>query len=124
MVISVRKYYMDNIRWMTVLLVVLYHVIYMYNGIVTHGVAGPFREKQYQDGLLYLIMSLSGTGVLWFIQLLWLFSMLLVLIRKLEKEKLYARTEKSAIGIPYSRISFLRIGHRKPAVIRWKKEKQ
>ena len=25
-----RKYYLDNIRWMTVILVVVYHVIYMY----------------------------------------------------------------------------------------------
>ncbi len=27
-----RKYYLDNIRWVTVVLVVIYHVIYMYNG--------------------------------------------------------------------------------------------
>ncbi len=169
-----RKHYLDNIRWMTVLLVVLYHVIYMYNGIVTDGVVGPFRESQVQDGLLYLlypwfmlilflvagmcsrcylenhtvrefvrtrtrkllvpstigifvagwiqgyfsmtisdafstlpdtvpaallylIMALSGTGVLWFIQLLWLFSMLLALVRKLERGKLYALTEKTGI---------------------------
>ena len=26
-----RKYYIDNIRWITVVLVVLYHVFYMYN---------------------------------------------------------------------------------------------
>ena len=26
-----RKHYLDNIRWMTVILVVVYHVIYMYN---------------------------------------------------------------------------------------------
>lgn len=169
-----RKYYLDNIRWMTIVSVVLYHVIYMYNGVVTEGVIGPFRENQYQDGLLYLlypwfmlilflvagmcsryylenhtvrefvktrtrkllvpstigifavgwiqgyfsmaisdafatipdtipavalylIMSLSGTGVLWFIQLLWLFSMLLALVRKAEKGKLYALTEKTGI---------------------------
>lgn len=44
-----RKYYVDNIRWITVLLVVLYHVIYMYNGVATAGVIGPFYEVQYQD---------------------------------------------------------------------------
>ena len=38
---------------------------------------------------LYLIMALSGTGVLWFIQLLWMFSLLLAIIRKFEKGKLY-----------------------------------
>ena len=28
-----RKLYLDNIRWMTVVLVVIYHVVYMYNDI-------------------------------------------------------------------------------------------
>ncbi|MBO7676544.1 MAG: acyltransferase, partial [Erysipelotrichaceae bacterium] len=35
----------------------------------------------------YLIMALSGSGVLWFVQLLWLFSMMLVLIRRFEKDR-------------------------------------
>lgn len=160
-----RKYYLDNIRWITVVLVVIYHVIYIYNGI-TVGVIGPFAKVQYQDGVqyilypwfmmllfivagicsryylekhtvkefarartrkllvpstigllafgwlqgyfnmaisdvfstipetmpkvaLYLIMVLSGTGVLWFIQMLWIFSLLLALVRKAEKGKLY-----------------------------------
>lgn len=178
-----RKYYVDNIRWATVLLVVLYHVVYMYNGVATAGVTGPFHEVQYQDALqyllypwfmvilfvvsgmsaryylenrpikefiavrtrkllvpstiglfafqwiqgwfnmaisnafetlpaempgpvLYLIMAVSGTGVLWFIQMLWLFSLGLALIRKLEKGKLYrlcGRTKPAvllALGIP------------------------
>ena len=29
---SARKLYLDNIRWMTVVLVVIYHVVYMFNG--------------------------------------------------------------------------------------------
>ncbi|MBR1930026.1 MAG: acyltransferase [Lachnospiraceae bacterium] len=167
-----RKYYLDNIRWMTVILVVVYHVIYMFNCIITDGVIGPFYERQYQDvmqyilypwfmillfivagmcsryylethtviefvrtrtrkllvpstiGLLvfgwiqgyfnmaisdafrhmpdtmppflmYLIMAVSGTGVLWFIQLLWFFSMILAVIRRFEKGKLYECTAKS-----------------------------
>lgn len=161
-----RKHFLDNIRWITVVLVVIYHVIYMYNGIASAGVIGPFYEKQYQDGVqyllypwfmlllfivsgicsryyldqhgikefirsrtrkllvpstvgllvmgwiqgyfnmaisnafesmtdavpgfaIYLIMVLSGTGVLWFIQMLWVFSMLLAVIRKMEKGRLY-----------------------------------
>ena len=36
----------------------------------------------------YFIMVLSGTGVLWFIQLLWIYSLILVLIRKIEKDRL------------------------------------
>ena len=160
-----RKHYLDNIRWFTVVLVVFYHVFYMYNG---EGVAGGLGkitdlEVQYYDlylnfvypwlmpilfivsgstsrlylekhsdkefirsrttkllvpstiGLFvfqfiqgyismslsnaldqmagapwfikYLIMVLSGQGVLWFAQMLWLFSMMLVGIRKLEKDK-------------------------------------
>lgn len=169
-----RKYYLDNIRWITIILVVIYHVIYMFNGIATAGVIGPFYEKQYQDGIqyilypwfmvllfilagmcsryylevhtikdfvrsrtrkllvpstigllvigwiqgyinmtisnafdvmpdtipgfvMYFVMVLSGTGVLWFIQMLWLFSMLLALIRKYEKGRLYALGGKANI---------------------------
>ena len=173
-----RKHYVDNIRWMTVVLVVLYHVIYMYNSVLTASVIGPFREVQYQDALqyvlypwfmvilfvvsgmssryyleqhtireflasrtrkllvpstiglfvfqwmlgylnmamggafeqmasgvpkvfLYVIMAVSGTGVLWYIQMLWIFSLGLALIRKFEIGKLYwyyydyGRTEDS-----------------------------
>lgn len=172
-----RRYYLDNIRWVTIVSVVVYHVIYMYNSIAAAGVIGPFYEKQYQDGLqyilypwfmillfivagmcsryylekhsvkefiasrtrkllvpstiglliigwvqgyvsmaisnafetipevvpsfvLYFIMVLSGTGVLWFIQMLWLFSMLLAVIKKIEKDKLYQLTGRiNIIGL-------------------------
>lgn len=178
-----RKHDVDNIRWITVLLVVLYHVIYMYNGIVTSGVVGPFREVQYQDAflyvlypwfmvilfiisgmssrfyfekhtirefvaartrkllvpstiglfvfqwiqgyfnmvisgffdhmepgmpkiVLYLIMAVSGTGVLWYIQMLWVFSLVLALIRRFETGRLYRFCERAnplilaALGVP------------------------
>lgn len=171
-----RRYYIDKVRCATVLLVVLYHVIYMYNGVATDGVVGPFCTPQYQDCLQYLlypwfmvilfvvsgmcsrfyldkhtvkefvssrtrkllvpstiglfvfqwilgyfnmaiadafskmpeqmpvfilypIMVVSGTGVLWYIQLLWLFSMVLALIRKMEKGKLYGFCEKANIWV-------------------------
>ena len=162
-----RKPYLDNLRWATGLLVVLYHVFYIYNA---QGVAGGFRPVaglavQWFDVLLYavypwfmpllfivsgvcarlylerhtdrafivsrtdkllvpstlglfafqflqglvnlslndayldiqalplsarlLIVVACGIGVLWFIQMLWLFSMLLVLLRKLEGDRLW-----------------------------------
>lgn len=49
-----RKYYIDNIRWVTVCLVILYHVIYMFNsvGVISNiGVTG-IREM---DAVLYFI---------------------------------------------------------------------
>lgn len=161
-----RKYYLDNIRWITVVLVVLYHVIYLFNGVQPYGVIGPFSAVQYQDSIqyllypwfmvllfvvsgmssryylehhtdrefirsrtrkllvpgtvgvlvfgwiqgyynmqigkafetlpavpkpvLFLIMAASGIGVLWFVQILWVFSLLLVLVRAVEKDRLYA----------------------------------
>lgn len=167
-----RKPYIDNIRWITVVLVVIYHVIYMFNGIITAGVAGPLAEVQYQDGIqyllypwfmvllflvsgmcaryylenhtvkefirartvkllvpgtvglfavqwiqgyfnmrlsnafesmsgipapvMYLIMVVSGTGVLWYIQMLWAFSLLLIPVRALEKGKLDALCGKTS----------------------------
>ena len=55
-----RRRYLDNIRWITVGLVVLYHVIFMYNGVVTAGVIGPFWEVQYQDAVQYLLYKLTA----------------------------------------------------------------
>lgn len=168
-----RKVYIDNIRWITVVIVVIYHVIYMFNGITPYGVIGPFSEFQPQDvymylvypwfmlalfvvsgmsarfeldkksekdflktrtrkylvpstiGLfvfwwilgyynmliggafeqmtnmpkfvLFLIMCVSGIGPLWYIQMLWLFSVLLIVIRKLEKDRLYSLTNKTNV---------------------------
>ncbi|MCR5745190.1 MAG: acyltransferase family protein [Bacteroidales bacterium] len=159
-----RKYWLDNLRWVTVLLVLLYHVFYFYNNKGVFGGIGGFDEwpqvKQYQDVVMYILypwfmpllflvagisahyalahhsgrewfrprtrkllvpgtiglfvfhwmtgyfntavaartgvfagmpavakyvmMAVSGTGPLWFIQDLWLFSLLLLLIRKLD----------------------------------------
>ena len=160
-----RRKYLDNIRWMTVALVVVYHVLYIFNAQGVLGGMTPFSDVQYQDVLLplvypwfmallfivsgmsvrfylekhtakefrhsrtvkllvpstlgllvffwiagwvnmtishafetmsgvpgpilYLIMCLSGTGPLWYIQLLWVFSMALLLIRRIEKDRLY-----------------------------------
>lgn len=170
-----RKTYIDNIRWITVVMVVIYHVIYMFNGVTQFGVIGPFYDFQPQDifqyivypwfmlilfvvsgmsarfeldkkgekgfiktrtrkylvpstiGLLVfgwilgyynmmiggafeqmaavpkpilaLIMCVSGTGPLWYIQMLWFFSLLLILIRKVEKDKLYAICDRINIVI-------------------------
>ena len=162
-----RKYYLDNIRWITVVIVVLYHVIYMYNAEGIPGVCGKITdlEVQYFDVFQYivypwfmmllfmvsgissrlyldnhshrefissrttkllvpstiglvafqflqgyvnvalgdavlkdpgipliakvLICIASGVGVLWYIQLLWLFSMLLVLVRRIDRDRLW-----------------------------------
>ena len=168
-----RRYYLDNIRWITIVLVVIYHVIYMFNGVQPFGVIGPFADPQYQDSIQYLlypwfmvllfvvsgmtsrfylerhtdkefiksrtrkllvpgtigvlvfgwmqgyynmtishafeslpampkpvlfvVMATSGIGVLWFVQILWVFSMLLVLVRRIEKDRLYALCDKCGI---------------------------
>ena len=62
-----RKHYLDNIRWITVVLVVIYHVIYMYNGVQPFGVIGPFQEVQYQDAFQYVVYP-------WFMALLFVVS--------------------------------------------------
>ncbi len=173
-----RKYYLDNIRWITVVLVVVYHVLYMYNAEGIPGVPGKITgmETQYYDAYQYLVYPwfmfllfivsgissrlflerhadrefirsrttkllvpstagilafqfiqgylnlrlsnayttmqnipapfvvlitlASGIGVLWFIQVLWLFSLLLLPLRKLEKDRLWtlgARTGPAAL---------------------------
>ena len=154
-----RKIWIDNLRWVTVLLVLFYHVIYFYNNKDVFGGIGGFSDgPQYQDVVMYILYPwfmpllfllagisakyslekhtakewfrlrtrkllvpstiglfvfhwmtgyfntimarqdvlasvkqpalyflwvISGTGPLWFIQDLWLFSLLLLLIRKI-----------------------------------------
>ena len=176
-----RKHWLDNIRWSTVV-VVVYHVFYMYNSLGIPGVVGKITDLdvQYFDLFQYLVypwivmllfivsgissrlyldhhsdgefaksrtvkllvpstiglfvfqfvqgyvnvclgnafdtmkdvpvfvkyitMVLSGTSVLWYIQLLWIFSMLLILVRKIEKNRLHALEKKANV------ISFILFG--------------
>ncbi len=160
-----RKNWLDNLRWVTVLLVLFYHVIYFYNNKgVFGGIGGfgPYPEwHQYQDVVMYILYpwfmpllfilagisaryalekhsgkewfgtrtrkllvpgtiglfvfqwmvgyfntavaangaldgvtgfarlimwAISGTGPLWFIQDLWLFSLVLLIIRPLDRK--------------------------------------
>ena len=64
-----RKHWIDNLRWVTVLLVLLYHVVYFYNNKGVFGGIGGFGEypanKQYQDVLMYILYP-------WFMPLLFL----------------------------------------------------
>ena len=50
-----------------------------FEGLAAEGVPKP---------VIYLIMVVSGSGVLWYMHLLWIYCVVLVLIRKLEKGKL------------------------------------
>ena len=172
---TVRKRYLDNIRWAVVAVVVVYHVFYMYNAEGVLGGLGKITklDVQWYDLLLYgvhpwlmpvlflvsgicarlalekrsdreyfksrttkllvpstvglfvfqfiqgwisislgdgfdameapglvkyLIMALSGQGVLWYIQLLWVLTALLLLIRKLERDRLWTRCGRIGIA--------------------------
>ena len=168
-----RKHYVDNIRWITVVIVVLYHVFYMYNAEGVVGVVGKISnlDVQYYDMFQYIVypwfmfllfmvsgmsskfyldkhtdkeflasrttkllvpstiglfafqflqgyvntllsdvftkspemplvgkvivILLSGIGVLWYIQLLWVFSLLLFFIKKIEKGHLLSLGKKA-----------------------------
>ena len=94
-----RKTYIDNIRWITVVLVVIYHVIYIFNGVTKYGVIGPFSEKQPQDVYQYIVYP-------WFMLLLFVVSGIAArfeLARRTTKEFIRIRTRKllvpSTIGL-------------------------
>lgn len=162
-----RKHFLDNIRWTTVLLVLLYHVVYFYNNKGVFGGIGGWVDDpkaQPQDVVMYLLYpwfmmllflvagissryalgkstsvqwfkkrthqllvpstiglfvfhwmvgyfntqvagvdvlanvpqpvkfflwGVSGIGPLWFIQELWVFSLLLIIIIAVERDRLY-----------------------------------
>ena len=52
-----RKHYLDNIRWVTVVVVVLYHVLYMYNAEGILGGVGKITRLniQHYDAFMYLV---------------------------------------------------------------------
>ena len=52
-----RRYYVDNIRWVTVVIVVIYHVLYMYNAEGILGGLGRITDLsvQYYDIFMYLV---------------------------------------------------------------------
>ena len=89
-----RKHWIDNLRWVTVLLVLFYHVIYFYNNKgVFGGIGGfgPYPEwHQYQDAVMYLLYP-------WFMPLLFLLagiSARYALEKHSAKEWFGARTRK------------------------------
>ena len=63
---ATRRNWLDNLRWVTVLLVLLYHVIYFYNNKGVFGGIGGFGDgPQYQDVVMYILYP-------WFMPLLFL----------------------------------------------------
>ena len=89
-----RKHWIDNLRWVTVLLVLFYHVIYFYNNKgVFGGIGGfgPYPElKQYQDIVMYILYP-------WFMPLLFILagiSARYALQKQSAKQWFNARTRK------------------------------
>lgn len=85
-----RKAYLDHLRCGTVWLVVLYHVIYIYNSVGVLGGVGSFSEQQPIDALLYAVYP-------WFMVLLFLVAGICsryALQQRTPKEFLRERTRK------------------------------
>ena len=89
-----RKHWLDNLRWVTVLLVLLYHVIYFFNNKGVFGGIGGFgpypEHPQYQDVVMYILYP-------WFMPLLFLLAGISArysLEKKTAKEWFRSRTRK------------------------------
>ena len=89
-----RKHWIDNLRWVTVLLVLFYHVIYFYNNKGVFGGIGGFGEypdcPQYQDIVMYILYP-------WFMPILFLLAGIgsrYALEKQSAKEWFKARTRK------------------------------
>ena len=88
-----RKHFLDNIRWVTVLLVLLYHVVYFYNNKGVFGGIGGWVDDpkaQPQDTIMYILYP-------WFMPLLFILagiSARYALVKHTAKEWFKARTRK------------------------------
>lgn len=94
-----RRHWLDNLRWVTVVLVLIYHVFYYYNNKGVAGGIGGFGGTQPQDVILYILYP-------WFMVLLFLvagISARYALQRQTTKEFVCSRTFKllvpATIGI-------------------------
>ena len=107
-----RKNWLDNLRWFTVLLVMLYHVVYFYNNKGVFGGVGGFDPdsmKQPQDIVLYVLYP-------WFMMLLFLLagiSARYMLEKRSAKEFRKSRTLKLLVSSTIGLLAFQWItGHR------------
>ena len=85
-----RYHYLDNIRWVTVLLVMFFHVFYYFNAYCMGSGIGGFSDYQPQDAVLYLLYP-------WLMPLLFVvagMSSRYALQRKSASEYLRTRTRK------------------------------
>ena len=94
-----RRHWIDNLRWVTVVSVLIYHIIYYYNNKGVFGGIGGFGGSQPQDVVMYILYP-------WFMMLLFLvagISSRYALERQSLREFVRARTLKllvpSTIGL-------------------------
>ena len=88
-----RKYWLDNVRWSTVLLVLVYHVFYIYNGV---GIPGGIPGSQGDP----IADTISSIVYPWFMVLLFLIAGLsarYALQRKTKKQFIKERATKLLI---------------------------
>lgn len=85
-----RKYYLDNIRWMTVILVMVYHVVYIFN---SQGVLSNFSVQGIEllDGFLYIVYP-------------WFMTILFVVAGVCARHALSLRTPKEFIRDRFKRL--------------------
>ena len=99
-----RRKYLDNIRWMTVAVVLLYHVFYMYNAVGVPGVVGKITnmEVQYQDLFQYIVYP-------WIMPVLFIVSGIssrLYLEHHTAKEFVKSRTAKCLVPVTIGLFAF------------------
>ena len=88
---SDREYFKSRTTKLLVPSTVGLFVFQFIQGWINISLGDGFDAMEVPGAVKYLIMALSGQGVLWYIQLLWVLTALLLLIRKLEKDRLWTR---------------------------------
>ena len=75
-------------------LLVFWWILGYYNLLISGGLE---EMAAVPKPVLFIIMAVSGIGPLWYIQMLWIFSVLLVWIRRVEKDRLWKLGEKADV---------------------------
>lgn len=99
---NVKEFIRDKTRKLLVPSTVGLFVLQWILGYYNMKISGALESFESVPGIVrYVIMAISGIGVLWYIQVLWIFSMLLLLVRKFERDRIWKKEKNTSMAVGF-----------------------